>query len=101
MYYVKKGLTIIMMNLINYQVLKKKRYNKKCNPKTLKLEDYGSDEWFTAEELDDEEKSDDMTPLEGDEKEVRKGKGRKILTSNKLLTRLPILLPQIKARHNS
>ena len=95
MYYVKKGLKIIMMNLINYQVLKKKRYNKKCIPKTLKLEDYGSDE------LDDEEKLDDMTPLEGDEKEVREGKGRKILTSNKLLTRLPILLPQIKARHNS
>ena len=41
-----------------------------------------------------------MPPLEGDE-EVKEGKGLKILTPNKLLTRLPILLAQIKARNNS
>ena len=41
-----------------------------------------------------------MSPLEGDE-EVKKGKGLKILTSNKLLTRLPILFAQIKAGNNS
>ena len=34
----------------------------------------------------------DMPPLEGGEEEVKEGKGLKILTSNKLLTRLPILL---------
>ena len=33
-----------------------------------------------------------MTPLEGDEKKVKEGKGLKILTPKKLLTRLPILL---------
>ena len=43
----------------------------------------------------------DMPPLEGDEKEVRKGKVIKILTPNKLLTRRPILLAQIKAENNS
>ena len=36
-----------------------------------------------------------MPPLEGDEK------GLKILTPNKLLTRLPVLLAQIKAGNNS
>ena len=41
-----------------------------------------------------------MPPLEGDEEKV-KGKGLKILTSNELLTRLPILLAQINAGNNS
>ena len=40
-----------------------------------------------------------MLPLEGDEK-VQAGKGLKILTPDKLLTRLSILLPQIKAGNN-
>ena len=38
-----------------------------------------------------------MQPVEVDEEEVREGEGIKILTSNKLLTRLPILLAQKKA----
>ena len=42
----------------------------------------------------------DMLPLEGDEEKVRERKGIKILTLNKL-TRLPILLVQIKAGNNS
>ena len=43
-----------------------------------------------------------MPPLEGHEEEVEEeGKGLKILTPNKLLTRLPILLAQIKAGNNS
>ena len=41
-----------------------------------------------------------MSPLEGDE-EVKEEKELKILSSNKLLTRLPILLVQIKARNIS
>ena len=40
-----------------------------------------------------------MPPVEGDERV--KGKGLKILTINKLLTRLTILFAQIKARNNS
>ena len=42
-----------------------------------------------------------MPPLEGDEEEVKEGKELKILTPNKLLTRLPILLAQVKAGDNS
>ena len=41
-----------------------------------------------------------MPPL-GDEEEVKEGKGSKILTSNKLLTRLLVLLAQIKAGNKS
>ena len=40
-----------------------------------------------------------MPPLEGDEK-VKERKGLKILTPNKLLTRLSILLVQIGAGNN-
>ena len=42
-----------------------------------------------------------QTSLEGGEEEVKEEKGLKILTPNKLLTRLPILLAQIKAGNNS
>ena len=42
-----------------------------------------------------------MPPLGGDEKEVKEKKGSKVLTSNKLFSRLPILLAQIKAGNNS
>ena len=42
-----------------------------------------------------------MPPLEGDKEEVKEGKGVKILPPNKLLTRLPILIAQIKTRNNS
>ena len=41
----------------------------------------------------------DIPLLKGD-KEVKEGKGLKVLTSKKLLTRLPILLTQIKAGSN-
>ena len=40
-----------------------------------------------------------MPPLE--DEEVKEGKGLKILTPNKFLTRLSILLAQIKAGNNS
>ena len=56
------------------------------------------------EELTDKEESEDlspMPPLEGNEEELKEGKGLKILTPNKLLTRLQILLAQIKAGNNS
>ena len=43
----------------------------------------------------------DMPPLESDKEEVREGKGLKTLIQNKLLTRLLILLAQIKAENNS
>ena len=42
-----------------------------------------------------------MPSLEGDEEEVKEGKGLKLLTSNKLPSRLPMLIAQIKAGNNS
>ena len=68
------------------------------------------DVWFVNGELIDTtrkgEKKEyvdlsDMLPLEGDEEEVEQQKGLKNVTPNKLLTRLPILLRQIKAENNS
>ena len=41
-----------------------------------------------------------MSPLEGD-KEVKERQGLIILNSNKLLTRVPMLLAQIKTGKNS
>ena len=49
---------------------------------------------------DDEDLS-DMIPLEDNEEEQKEGRRLKILTSNKLLTRLSIMLAQIKARNTS
>ena len=47
---------------------------------------------------DDEEfvDTEQTSLLKGDAEKVKQGKGLKILTPDKLLTRLPILLPQIK-----
>ena len=60
---------------------------------------------ISGEDYDDyeEEYNDlsDIPPLESDEEEVREGKGLKILTPNKLLTRLTIILAQINAGNNS
>ena len=59
-----------------------------------------SDNWT----LKDEKEIDDIQPmslLECNEVEVNEGKWLKILTLNKLLTLIPVLLPQIKARNNS
>ena len=52
-------------------------------------------------EGDGEEELDDVLSLEGDVEKVKEGKGSKILTPNKLLTRLPVLLAQMKSGNNS
>ena len=64
------------------------------------------DAWFENEESTDQtrendEAESDMPPLEVDEEEVKVGKGLKILTPNKSLTRLSILLAKIKTGNNS
>ena len=76
----------------------KKKNNQKFKPRNLRLEDYDYYRWFTVEELDYKEQLDDMPPL-GDE-ELKK-KGLKVLTPNKLFSRLLILLAEIKAGNNS
>ena len=62
-----------------------------CNQfyKKISDDDYDSDVFI------------DIPPLQGDEEEVQERKGLKILTPNKLLTRLPISLTQIKGGKNS
>ena len=98
----------ILMDTRLFQMLKKE-LGDKYNLINLFLETYNYDVWFKNEEWTDttQRKSDtkesvdlsDMHPLEGDE--VKEGTRLKILTPNKLLTRLPILLAQIKAGNNS
>ena len=46
-------------------------------------------------------KIEDLLPRQGDEKKWKEEKGLKILTPKKSLSRLPILLAQIKAGNNS
>ena len=56
------------------------------------FDDYDSDKFIDIS---------NMSPLNGDEENVKEGEGLKILTPNKQLTILPILLTQIKAGNNS
>ena len=82
-------------------------------PEDLFLEEFNYDDWYENEKLSDatresdkEESSDttktpSMPPLEDDKEEVKERIGLKILTQNKLLTRLSILLAQIKVGNNS
>ena len=90
----------------------KRKLGNKYDPINLFCEiimmSYNYDVWFQSEESPDttktDEKSTDLKPmplLEGDEEEIKEGKGLKILTSNKLLSILPLLLTQRKAGNNS
>ena len=81
----------------------------KMNPKydsfNLTLDAFDYDEWYTEESDYSivkviKKKIDNLPPLEGD-KEAKERKWLKILTLNKLLTRLPVLLAQIKTGNNS
>ena len=84
---------------------KKRTFGKKYDPESLFLEghDYSLRSENNEESTDKDESIDfsDMPPQRGDEEEVREGKGMQILTPNKLLTRLKMLLAQIKAGNNS
>ena len=80
----------------------------KCDPINLFLEIYNYDIRFEREELSDTTKTDekytDLPPiptLEEGEEEVKEAEGVKVLTPNKLLTRSPVLLAQMKAESNS
>ena len=84
---------------------KRTNMGRKYDPTNLILDAYNYDKWYTEESeystaKNDEEELDDLPPLE-DYKEVKEGRGLKILTTNKLLTRLSVLLAQIKTGYNS
>ena len=102
---------------------KRKKIEFKYNPKDLFIGGYDYSMWSVDKDQSiDKEESEDLPPmplLEGDEEEVKlepeetiaervkintkkiAGKGLKVLTPSKLLTRLSILLVQIKAGNNS
>ena len=79
---------------------KRRKIDSKYAPAHLTLDEYYYSEWYNNKSVDKKE-SDDLRPLEGSEEEVKEEKGLKILTPKKLLTRLSILLAQIKAGNNS
>ena len=56
---------------------------------------YGSCEWYKEISVDEKE-LDDLPSLEGDEEEVKEEKWLRILTRNKLLSRISILLAGVK-----
>ena len=94
---------------------RRKKMDRKYKPKKLFIKEYDQSVWpKNKEESTDKEEStnkkesndkkesvdlSEMSLLE-DDKEVKEGKGIKILTPNKLLTRLPISLAQIKVQNN-
>ena len=85
---------------MNYQVLKENIQSSNNYPNNLFLKTNNYDLLFENEEFTNNEKCVDlfvMPPLEGDE-EIKR---RKRIKNNKLLTRLPILLVQIKAGNKS
>ena len=72
---------------------KKENLGKKDSCDNLPLDDFDYSTWF--EESDDVPS---MLTLEGDE-EAKEGKGLKISTPNKLLTRFPVLRAKTKAEN--
>ena len=66
----------------------------KYDPDKFLKNDFGR--WFTEKELDDKEEFVHLS-----DEEVKEEKGLKILTPNKLLTRLRISLAQTKIGNNS
>ena len=85
------------MNKIKFQLInEKERLSIKYSVDNLTLDYYYYSLWF--EEFVD---LPPMQTLQCDEEEVKELKGLKILTPNKLLTRLPVLLAQIKSGDNS
>ena len=85
------------MNKIKFQLInEKERLSIKYSVDNLTLDYYYYSLWF--EEFVD---LPPMQTLQCDEEEVKELKGLKILTPNKLLTRLPVLLAQIKTGDNS
>ena len=96
------------MNVKFFQMLKKE-LGDKYNPVNLFLEICNYEFWFQSKESSDTTRKSykedfvdlsERPPLQSDE-EVKEEKGLNILSLNKLLTRPPILLAQLKAENNS
>ena len=96
---------VIFINTWVFQIIKKTKLDNKYDPNNLFLQAYKYGSRFEIEESADttrksrKEKSTDTTRKKDKEKSTNKieSKGSNILTPNKLLSRPPILLTQIKA----
>ena len=77
----------------------KNEFRSRYNTSDLFLDDYDYSNCFVLPKGDGKVLS--MPPQEGGEESVKEGKGLKILTPNKLSTRLSTLLAPIKVVHNS
>ena len=96
----------VLINSWLFQIIKKSKLGNKHDLVHLFLVDiHDYDNWYENEELvDTKRKSDkeesvhltDIPPLGGDKEE---GKGLKILTTSKFLTRLKVLIAQIKVKY--
>ena len=75
--------------------VKRSKIDHKYDSANLTLGEYDYSQWYKEKKLDD------LPLLEGDEEELKEGKTFKIVTPKKLLTRLAILLAQLKAGNNS
>ena len=81
---------------------KKRKLSNEYDSTNFFLETYNYDVWFENDESTDTKTNSDlprMPPTEDDE-EVNEGNSFKILPLNQLLTRLLVLLGQIKAGNN-
>ena len=85
-----------LLNIYKTQYDKLKKAQKK-NTKAKNIRENLTTDLYLDEDKDDLP----QIPLLGYDEEVKEGKGLKVLTPDKLLTRLPILLAQIKAGNNS
>ena len=73
--------------------------NSKHDPANVTFDAYDCEEWFKK----GKESADILPtpPLEGNEEKVKERVGMKILTPNKQLTKIPVLLALIKAENDS
>ena len=85
-----------------------KKMDPKCETTNLMLNTYGYKGWLPEKELDystlkgyeKEELDDGVSMPKLEDEEVKEGTGIKILTPNKPLARLPVLLAQMKTGNN-
>ena len=85
----------LVMNTIIYEMQKEVKSTPNMILLTKHLMKYGYFEWYKETSVDEKE-LDDLPSLEGDEEEVKEEKWLRILTRNKLLSRLSILLARVK-----
>ena len=90
---------------MSYQITKEKNLKSQCAPKDLFFKRYRYSVWSENEEKStDKEGSVDLSErikIDPSKEKKNEETGLKILTQNKLLTRISILLAQIKAGNNS